>query len=120
MTKSEPIPLTQDAHIDTACGRELALIYKHSPRCGVSLTAAEEVRRFADAEPAVPVYVLDVVRDRGLAREVARRLGIRHESPQAILLREGEVVWEASHRGVTARALGVALERARPGSPGGP
>jgi bacillithiol system protein YtxJ len=119
MTKSEPIPLTEDAHLDAACGRELAVIYKHSPRCGVSLTAADEVRRFAEAEPAVPVYVLDVVRDRVLAREVERRLGVRHESPQTLLLRAGEVVWDASHRGVTARALAAALEQARPESPGG-
>lgn len=93
------------------------MIYKHSPRCGVSLNAADEVRRFAGSATEVPVYVVDVVRDRELAREVERRLGVRHESPQVILLRDGDAVWDASHRAVTARALADALAQARPDGP---
>jgi bacillithiol system protein YtxJ len=37
--------------------------------------------------------------------QVAARFGIRHETPQAILLREGRVVWSASHFRITAETL---------------
>ena len=87
----------------------VAVLYKHSPLCGLSAIAAGEVRSFIDDSPGTPVYLLDVIRQRGLAREVERRLGIRHESPQAIVLRQGDPVWNASHRGVTAEALRAAV-----------
>ena len=82
-----------------------AILYKHSPLCGLSAIAVGEVRAFMEDQPDTPVYLLDVIRERTLAREVERRLGIRHESPQVIVLREGAPVWNASHRGVTAEAL---------------
>jgi bacillithiol system protein YtxJ len=114
MTPSAPLGLDDEAALEAACGRDVALIYKHSSRCGVSLAAAAEVREFAEARQDVPVYVVDVVRDRALSREIERRLGVRHESPQVILLRNGEPVWDASHRRVTARELADALDRGGP------
>ncbi len=59
----------------------------------------------------VPVYWVDVKGQRGLSREIAGRLGIVHESPQAILLRRGRPVWHASHAAVMARAIDKALHR---------
>lgn len=109
MSASAPIPLTDPAGLDDVCRAPVAVIYKHSSRCGASIGAAREMARFADLEADVPVYVVDVVRDRATAGEVARRLGVRHESPQAILVRDGVAVWDASHRGVTAAALSRAL-----------
>lgn len=83
----------------------MVVIYKHSPYCGLSMLAAREVRRFMEARPEVPVYQVDVVRDRPVSAEVARRFGIRHESPQVIVVRGGEALWSASHRDVVAEAL---------------
>jgi monothiol bacilliredoxin len=37
---------------------------------------------------------------------------VRHESPQALLLAGGEVVWHASHGSIRAEALASALESA--------
>lgn len=99
------VALRTQEDLQQALERPLALLYKHSPMCGLSDIAQEEVQRLAEAEPALPVYRVDVIRDRALARAIAERLGIRHESPQAILLRGGKAVWDASHRGVTADAI---------------
>jgi bacillithiol system protein YtxJ len=104
-----PRPIVDGVGLEAACLAETAVIYKHSPRCGFSLAALYQVRRFMEAEPAVPVYTIDVVADRDVAREVERRLGVRHESPQVILLKTGVPVWDAAHGGVTAAALAHAL-----------
>jgi bacillithiol system protein YtxJ len=40
---------------------------------------------------------------------VSQRFGIRHETPQAILLRNGKVVWNASHFRITASQLNQAV-----------
>lgn len=113
MRGEEPVRLTAEAEVEAARDQDVAVIYKHSSRCGVSLAAAAEVRRFMEAEPTVPVYVVDVIRDRPVSAAVARAFGIRHESPQAILLRGGVPVWNASHRAVTGAALARELAALR-------
>jgi bacillithiol system protein YtxJ len=85
-----------------------ALVFKHSTRCPVSTAAHREVVRFRSLRPEAAVYVVHVVEQRDLSKAVAQRTGIRHESPQAIVLAGGSVLWSDSHEGVTADAL-VAL-----------
>jgi bacillithiol system protein YtxJ len=63
------------------------------------------VQRFLQQHPEVPVYLVDVIRQRPLSREIAAHLAIQHESPQAILTQGGAVRWHASHYEVTAEAL---------------
>lgn len=110
MNRSDPQSIRASTDLDTVLAEPVAVVYKHSPLCGASARAAREVRLFIDEHPDVPVYLIDVIRDRPLAREVARRLSTRHESPQAFLLRAGEVVWTASHHGVTAEAISLHLD----------
>ena len=102
-------PVRDEEELERVLAEPVAILYKHSPLCGLSAIAAREVRRFVEEGPGTPVYLLDVIRERSLAREVERRLGIRHESPQAIVLRRGRPVWDASHRGVTADGLRAAV-----------
>lgn len=117
MSEDGPERLGAETDLDTVCEHDIALIYKHSPRCGVSLATVGEVRRFMEANAGVPVYVVDVIRDRPVSRAVERRLGVRHESPQVLLLQRGVAVWNASHRAVTAEALAREVEAVRsPGS----
>lgn len=85
------------------------VLFKHSRACGFSSAALEEIREFVAANAAIPVYLVDVLRERALSREIARTLGIHHASPQAILLRWGAPVWVAHHSGVTAAALDHAI-----------
>ena len=106
------IPVGDEDDLETALGEPLAVLYKHSPLCGLSAIAARELSSFREASPDVPVYLVDVIRDRPISREVERRLGVRHESPQAFVLRQGEVAWHGSHRKVTAEALSRETESA--------
>jgi bacillithiol system protein YtxJ len=86
------------------------LIFKHSRTCGISCEALEELHAHADAPGVDATYkVITVQSHRRLADEVTLRFGIRHETPQAILLRDGQPVWSASHFRVTARHLDAAL-----------
>jgi len=119
VTESQPRPIREAGELDTVLREPVAILYKHSPLCGSSAAAARQVRTFMDAHPDVPVYLVDVIRDRPLAREVTRRLGIRHESPQALVLRTGDVVWTGSHTAVTADQLGESVNGARTPDTGG-
>ena len=84
---------------------ETALVFKHSTRCPISARALLEVKRFTSARPDLPVYVVKVIEDRSVSLRLADRIGVRHESPQAILLRNGRAVWHGSHDRVTVDEL---------------
>ena len=91
-----------------ALGADLFLLFKQSFRCPISLRAFAEYEAFVAAHPDVPTGWIDVVADRELSQEAARRTGVTHESPQALLIRDGAVAWHASHGAITVEALAKA------------
>jgi len=97
--------LAADGVLDEALRADVAILYKHSPFCPTSRRAMEEIRYFSEHNPEVPVYMVNVVRDRALSRQLAESLGILHASPQAILLRVGTARAHASHHKVKAVIL---------------
>jgi bacillithiol system protein YtxJ len=93
------------------------LLFKHSYTCGVSMEALDELvahlnDRVDDRAPArvAPQYAMVTVQThRAVSNAIAQRLGVRHETPQALLIRDGRVVWSASHFRVTAAAVDDAI-----------
>ena len=107
--------------LDEVLAQPEAILYKHSSRCWLSLIARKQVERFASEGEGPPVYQLDVVEHRTLSSHLAAVLGVPHESPQAIRVREGRAVWSASHADVTTAALAGSAHvmMSPPGEPGG-
>lgn len=98
------------AEIDESLARPGdAFIFKHSTRCGISTVANEEVEKYLAGSPPVPVYRVLVVEQRPLSNHLAETLGVRHQSPQLLLVRDGKPVWEKTHYSITAEAIGEAL-----------
>ena len=98
-----------EAAIAESCERPV-LLFKHSRTCGISCEALDELHAHVERAEARAGYKLITVQShRRLSEEAAARLGIRHETPQAILLREGRPVWSASHFRITKRQLDQAL-----------
>ncbi len=89
------------------------LLFKHSRHCGTSFEALDELHAHIEgAQPGVAGYkMITVQTDRPVSDAVSQRFGIRHETPQAILLRDGKAVWNASHFRITASQLDQALTR---------
>ena len=98
--------------LEAVIGSPRAVLFKHSTRCPVSAYVIDEVMDFAEIHPEWPVYVINVIEQRPLSNEAAERLGIRHESPQAFVLRQGRVWWHGSHNEVTTEALRRQVGRA--------
>jgi len=86
-----------------------AVLFKHSPICGSSAAALEQMLDFVAANATIPVYLVNVLEERTLSQDIARSLGVPHASPQAIVVRWGVPVWAARYGGVTAVALGGAI-----------
>lgn len=85
------------------------VLYKHSPTCSLCVWSIREVERFA-AEQGVDVHLIDVFAHRPLAQAIETHFGVRHESPQVLIVEDGTVRWHASHRALTAERLQKALD----------
>ena len=107
--------LKSEAELEEALSGGVVVLYKHSPYCGLSTMARHEIFFFAEGNPDVPVYQVDVIHQRPLSQKIEQRMQIEHESPQVILVRDGKPLSWASHRGVTAHALEKELERVTAG-----
>jgi bacillithiol system protein YtxJ len=104
-----PARLRTDAELAAAFAAPRYLLFKHSPTCPISAAAFEQYRRFAEAHPDVATGWIEVVQERPLARAASERSGVRHESPQALLLEGGAARWDASHGAITVASLEQAL-----------
>jgi bacillithiol system protein YtxJ len=94
-----------DAAIEESRSRPV-LLFKHSRSCGVSAEALDELTAHVEQAAGTAAYKMVTVQShRKVSDHMATRLGIRHETPQAILLRDGRAVWIASHFRITADAL---------------
>jgi bacillithiol system protein YtxJ len=81
------------------------VVFKHSNSCPISSAAYREMEKF---EGEVNLLVIQASRD--LSRELETITGVRHESPQVIVIKDGKAVWDASHFDVKAGAVAKALE----------
>ncbi len=106
------VELQQDRDLEQLLERSLTdpvFIFKHSTQCSISGQAHEEFAQFSEIAGDVPCGVVDVIENRRLSNAIASRFGVPHESPQALLVKDGRVLWHASHWSVTAGALSDAL-----------
>jgi len=100
-----------ESALSGSSGRPLLLL-KHSLTCGTSAYAHEEFEDFlAEPGPPVDACVVHVQSGRAVSNAIAERFGIRHESPQLLLISNGQVVWHASHHRITRREIAAALAR---------
>lgn len=83
-----------------ASHRQPVIIFKHSNSCGISAGVYREVES-VDAD----VNLVIVQKNREISNAVSQRTGIRHESPQAIVLVNGAPVYHASHWDIEAFSL---------------
>ncbi len=84
------------------------ILFLHDPGCPISRAAYRQMARLGDEIPLV-----DVRRAHDVSHAVEERTGVRHESPQAIVLCRGRVLWSASHHAITTQAVADALHAAR-------
>lgn len=106
----QPRQLRTTADLEAVLAESLrrpVLIFKHSTRCPVSAAAFREWQTYLaspEAQRAANAWVR-VIEERPVSLALANRVGVVHESPQALLIRGGRAVWHASHGAITAGTL---------------
>jgi bacillithiol system protein YtxJ len=102
--------LTQEEQLETLVQlsyNEPIVIFKHSTRCSISSAALDRLERKWDrAMPAgVAAWYLDLIAFRNISNAIAKKFNIEHQSPQLLLIKNGECVYHASHYDISAEAL---------------
>src|SRR5262245_60458055 len=85
------------------------LIFKNSTQCAVINQVYDEFSRFLESAGNIICGLLLVIEWRAVSNAIESMLGIRHETPQAILIKDGKAKWNASHWSITYDALTRAL-----------
>ena len=112
MAVLKEITCTQDLGqiLDESCQHQI-ILFKHSTACPVSSRAWQEVQNFIKESPdEVSVGRIKVIECRPVSGQVTEQLGCKHQSPQALLVKDRQVLWHASHNEVTQAKLMKALE----------
>jgi len=89
------------------------LVFKHSTQCPISGAAYRRMAKYLEkaGDDAPPFYFVKVIERRPVSQGIAKKLDVKHESPQLILLKDNKAVWSTSHHAITSEALTKALDK---------
>jgi bacillithiol system protein YtxJ len=72
------------------------VIFKHSTRCSISSTALNRLER-AWKEEESPAFLLDLISFRSISQKIAEIFEIEHQSPQVLVISNGQCIYSATH-----------------------
>lgn len=85
--------------IDLESQHQTILILKHSTRCSISSAALSRLERSwqnSDSEKLKPYY-LDLLNYRDISNQIASHYQVEHQSPQALLIKNGKCFYSTTH-----------------------
>lgn len=83
----------------------LFLMFKHSLTCPISKEAYTEYQAYIKENTDIPAYYLAVQESRALSNYIEDTFSVKHESPQILFFKNGEVVWHTSHWNITEKVI---------------
>jgi len=77
------------------------LILKHSTRCSISAMALNRLESSWDeTKTSILTYYLDLIAHRDISNFLAEKFNVYHQSPQVLLIKNGESYYDESHMGI--------------------
>ncbi len=80
------------------------VIFKHSTRCSISAVALQRLQKAEQPEGA-EFYFLDLIAYRPLSNKIADVFHVHHESPQVLVIKNGECVYDESHLAISMHEI---------------
>jgi bacillithiol system protein YtxJ len=97
------IPITAETQVDQIKSLSLEkpqVIFKHSTRCSISSVAMNRLER-ATVPDGVDFYFLDLIAHKNISNKIAEEFSVYHESPQVLLIKDGECIFDESHSAIS-------------------
>jgi bacillithiol system protein YtxJ len=94
--------IAQINEIDNYSNQNNVLIFKHSTRCSISITALGRLERNwkEQDDQAIKPYYLDLLENRAVSNHIAEHYELQHESPQVLIISKGKLVYHESHSNI--------------------
>lgn len=80
------------------------VIFKHSTRCSISAMAKGRLER-SIAPENTDFYFLDLITYRNVSNQVSSEFQVSHESPQILVIKNGECIYDESHGSITMNEI---------------
>ena len=80
------------------------LVFKHSIRCSISSMVKHRFERVFDCKN-VQLYFLDLITYRSISNQLADDFNVEHQSPQILLIKNGNCVYHSSHNAIDADVI---------------
>lgn len=96
------IPLTSEAQLKEIREKSKTagqVIFKHSTRCPTSSVAKNRLEK-NQAPSNIDFYYLDLISYRSISNKIAEEFMVHHESPQILIIKNGDCIYEESHLGI--------------------
>ena len=84
------------------------VIFKHSVRCGVSSVAKNRLDKSlnkSEISDNVDFYYLDLINFRSISRKIEDIYDVSHQSPQVLVIKNGECVYDESHMSISMEEI---------------
>lgn len=75
------------------------VIFKHSTRCSISSVAKNRLERSLQPDE-IDFYFLDLLKYRSVSNKIAEDFNVYHQSPQILVIKNGECIYDESHSGI--------------------
>jgi bacillithiol system protein YtxJ len=101
------ISLTDIAQLDSITKNSFdtpQVIFKHSTRCSISSMALNRLER-EEAPTNADFYYLDLIKHRDISNAITDKFDVYHESPQILVIKNGECIYDESHQGINMNEI---------------
>lgn len=93
-------------------GEKPVLLFKHSTRCAISSMALNNFERnWSTGKDLCDLYFIDLLQYRDVSNLTTELTGVEHQSPQAIVIKGKEIVYDATHSSISARDIETILRK---------
>jgi bacillithiol system protein YtxJ len=87
------------------------VIFKHSTRCSISTVAKSRLESSWDFDAEqLPIYYLDIISFRSISARIAEEFNIQHESPQILIVKNGDCIYNESHMAISVKNIHTELK----------
>ncbi len=85
--------------------------FKHSTRCGISARAKFVLEDDWNIEAdAIDFYYLDLLQHRDVSNKIAELTQVHHQSPQVVIVKDGEAIYDESHHDINVKEIAEMIE----------
>ncbi len=85
------------------------VIFKHSTRCFISSMIKSKLERIVPPGET-DFYCLNLLRYRHISNKIASEFNVHHQSPQILLIKDGECIYDESHNGIDMNEIAAQVK----------